>query len=812
MLRILTLLLGCVTLVGAADLVSVEDSLAAARADSLSQVQASTDTLHSDSLDALTANREEPDTIEYSAVDLEYDFPTQTFNLNNQALIKYRGATLTADTIWFDQADQVMQASGDPILKDPKNPPLSGYRMKYNMKTRIGQVFYGSSFRENQRFNGMDIRRLPDNRLQLARGDFSTCNDSTHQHYYFYSRRMVVEPKENIVASPVVLNIADVPVAVLPILVSPLKSGRRSGLLTPKFGGDQKQGFYMRDLGFYWAINDYMDATAKGDVVEGSEARFERSTASAEFNYVKRYVLDGQLKGTAYMEEFDLANSGWDLHFKHKQELRPDGKSTLSGEGDFVSSQNLRKDRALDETTILNQQANAHMTWDRTFSNSTNLTVNVRQNHNLVTDHRTREIPDVQFRTSGPLIPFLEGDGSPVEDFFSRFNFGFTNRSNHYTVSGRDTVLDQDTTRRWLGNTFTTSLNWSGQLLRVFNVRPTIQYQGDWSAYEYQTPHDSLDRRPQWRADVDEGERGQYFGTYSMGVGTDTKLYGIWRPDWGRFVGIRHTVTPGVSYTWAPELDTNFAFVPHPLMGQRIAQSEQKTVGMNLSNDFDLKYLVTGDTSRVGDKESSRNLRVLNTRHSTSYNFAADSLNWSPIQSSFGLQVIPDYVFTVGTIHNVYHRFSDRPSVAQTPELTQWNYELSRSFQWGGKLNAGILGDPEEVPDTRPWKAGFNYRYSFTSVRVGRNLFQDQISHSSSISLGLQPTRHWNMTYATQYDYNAGEFAKHELNFSRDLHCWSLTFRWTPTGPAAGWYFSIFITELPDIKLQSGDTRTPSSR
>ena len=75
---------------------------------------------------------------------------------------------------------------------------------------------------------------------------------------------MVVKPKETITARPVVLNIADVPVAVLPMIVAPLKSGRKSGLLTPKFGGDQVQGYYMSNLGFYYAPNDYWDAMAGG--------------------------------------------------------------------------------------------------------------------------------------------------------------------------------------------------------------------------------------------------------------------------------------------------------------------------------------------------------------------------------------------------------------------------------------------------------------------------------------------------------------------------------------------------------------------
>ena len=189
------------------------------------------------------------DTIEYHAVDLVYDVETSTFNLNKSAQLKYRTATLESDTIWMDQKNQILAASGNPVLREAKNPSLSGMRLKYNLKSKIGEVYYATTFQDNQQLNGMEVRRLPDTRIQIARGDFSTCNDTTHQHFYFYGRRMVVKPKETITARPVVLNIADVPVAVLPMIVAPLKSGRKSGLLTPKFGGDQKQGFYLRNIG-----------------------------------------------------------------------------------------------------------------------------------------------------------------------------------------------------------------------------------------------------------------------------------------------------------------------------------------------------------------------------------------------------------------------------------------------------------------------------------------------------------------------------------------------------------------------------------
>ncbi|MBR2469691.1 MAG: LPS-assembly protein LptD [Fibrobacter sp.] len=766
------------------------------------------------------------DTIEYRAVDLVYDVDKSTFNLNNSAQLKYRTTTLDADTIWFDQENSVLAASGDPILRETKNPSLSGMRLKYNMKSRIGEIYYATTYQDNQQLNGMEVRRLPDQRIQIARGDFSTCNDSTHQHFYFYGRRMVVKPKETITARPVVLNIADVPVAVLPMIVAPLKSGRKSGILTPKFGGDQVQGYYMSNLGFYYAPNDYWDATVKGDIIEGEEARFERSTLTGEVRYKLRYVLEGNVSYTSYLEEFDMANSGYDIRFSHNQNLTPDGKHTLSGSGSFVSSQSVRKDNALDAETILNQQANAQMTYSGKFGTNKSLTVKVRQDHNLVTDMMQREIPDIQYRMSGPLFNFdIDEDEEAYDDhsiasYLEKFNYSFNNRFNFYTVRAQDTVNEVDTTAKYVGYTGTYSLDYSLRVLRVINLTPRADFTGFWTGTSWRNPEDSLIYRKRYMSlDPEHDTYGEAAYNHNYSVTADTKLYGIWVPEIGRFTGLRHVLSPSVSYTYAPEIDTVKTFAPHPLLGQTPYQIEQKTVGFGLNNDFDIKYLkVVGraaDTTRedgsgaVEDQYGNR--RVLTTRHNVSYNFAADSLNFSDITSSFGLQILPDYMFTVNTRHSVYHKFSDDPNKVQVPELTYWGYELSRAFRWSGNFNGGLPSQMGKY-EMLKWSFGFDYRYTFSSTRVAKDLFQDQISHSTSITATFQPTVNWEMSYSTQYDYNEGKFVTHRFTFNRTLHCWQLDFTWTPTGPAAGWSFAIYVRDLPDIKLNAGSTDTKQDK
>ena len=748
------------------------------------------------------------DTIEYHAVDLVYDVEKETFNLNNNAQLKYRTATLDADTIWFDQRNSVLVAGGGPILRETKNPSLSGMRLKYNMKSRIGEIYYATTYQDNQQLNGMEVRRLPDQRIQIARGDFSTCNDFTHQHFFFYGRRMVVKPKETITARPVVLNIADVPVAVLPMIVAPLKSGRKSGLLTPKFGGDQVQGYYLRNLGFYYAPNDYWDATISGDIIEGDEARFERSTLTGLVRYNKRYMLDGNLKYTAYLNEFDFSNSGYDITFSHNQNLTPDRKHTLSGTGSFVSDQSVRKDNALDAETILNQQANASLTYSGKFGTNKSLTVKASQDHNLVTGFIRRQLPDIRFNMSGPLFDFETGDDEVAAadgSFFSylkKLNYSFSNHFNYEMEEGRDTTLDMDTTAKYVGYTGTYSLDYSGSLFNVINITPRATWSGFWTGQSWINPEDSS---KYWKRrtslDPEHNTYGEFAYNHNYSLTADTKLYGIWVPEIGRFTGLRHILSPSVSYTYAPEIDTVKYFAPHPHLGQSPYQREQQTVGFSLGNDLDLKYLkvvghrpdsAKGDTSKAVEDQYG-NRRLLTTRHSVSYNFAADSLNFSDISSTFGLQILPDYLFTITTRHSMYHKYSMEPTKVQVPELTYWGYELSRSFNWSGTLNAGLPSQMGKY-EMRKWSLGLSYRYSFSSTRVGKDLFQDNISHSTSITASFQPTVNWEVSYSTQYDYNEGKFVTHKFTFNRTLHCWQLV--------------ALYVRDLPDIKLNAGSTET----
>jgi len=755
------------------------------------------------------------DTLEYNAVDLEYSVLSKTFNLNDKAQLRYRTATLNGDTIIYSQKDRIIEVIGNPIFRETSQPTLASYRMKYNLSTKVGEIIYGTSYMDNQQFNGTLIKAvttqsadtLKEQRFLIERGDFSTCSNPEHQHYAFYSRRMVVKPKESVTARPVVLNMGEVPVAILPLMVSPMKGGRRSGLLTPKFGGDQSQGFFMNNVGYYLAPNDYMDAQLYGNIVEGSTADFTKSNLNSEIRYNERYTLDGFVNATGYFNNGTFWQD-YDIRFRHSQNITPDRSKTLNGEGSFVSRRNLRQQNGIDEKTILDQQANAEMTYYQKIGDNKNVTVKTRQEYNLSTGLVRRQFPDIQFRAFGPLFESDMSGENIDPPFWEKINYSSSNRFNNHTIKAYDSLKAGDTTAYYTGASGDLRFNYTGTLFNVLNVMPSLNFIGDWTAREYISPGDSLNRNSRFAFEPSKNEYGQYYIKGSGSLELATKLYGFWIPEWGRFVGVRHTLSPTVGYTYAPELDTNKAFFAHPLLGQSAFQNKQQTVNFRLGNDFDMKYLlVSADTaSENTDKDDiSKNLRILTSNHSTSYNFAADSFQWSPINSTFGLQVLENYIFSVNTIHNVYHLFEDDPKKVRFPQLTDWRYGLSYRFEWAGDFNAGLPSRKSKYK-YNPWSAGVDYSFSFSSTRVGKNTFRDDYRHFAMLSASINPTRKWNLQYSSQYSFEEGQFTTHTLQFFRDLHCWKMDFTWRPAGAAPGWSFSIYVTDLPDIRLSASNT------
>ncbi len=773
-----------------------------------------------DSLVLADSTDNTPDTVTYSAVHIRYR--RDQFSLANTALLSFKGSLLYADTIVYDHDQGIVEAVGGPMIHDPSNPSITGYKMRYNLKSKVGEIYYGSSQKDHQNFNGMEIRREKNGEVYLARGDFSTCNDPKHKHYYFYSRRMVMEPKSKVLSGPIVMNIEDVPIAVLPMMVIPLGKGRRSGILQPKFGGDQAQGFYMTNLGYYWAINDYTDFLLSGDLIEGEQGNFDKTNVNWNYRYVKRYSLSGSLGGKYYINEFDPANAGWHVDFTHDQFITPDGKQTLKGSGRFQSDATVVDRNALNEADKLKQTANANLGYRRTFDwNQAVTNLNLSQINNLTANQIERDIPDFTFGVSGPLFPVPEDENwetvtPPDPQWYQKLNYNYGNHFNIYQLSKPALNTARGDTNTYVGYSDGLSLSGKYSLWDNINWTPSINFNQLWSLNS-KTGDSTHPFEPAYHPE--RGEVGDYFFRYNTSINFDTRLYGIAKPadnkPWfGVLGGIRHTLIPGVGVTYAPRLDSNTHLVPNPKIGGQAFQAEQRTVTFSLGNDVDIKLASEGD-SALKDKKVEP-YKILSATSTTNYNFANKLRPWSDISSSFSLYFTPTIAFTISTIHTFYDDYAseDQKNLINFPILKSYSFGWRKSLEVGGDFNTGTkIKSGTGIPgnstfEKSPWSANMNYSFDFQAQRVGPEVFNLTRTHHADGGLRINPTHEWKMTYNTDYNFADGKFSKHTFGFARTLHCWQMDFNWTPVGISEGWSFNIRIIDLPDVKLESSNNNT----
>ncbi len=108
--------------------------------------------------------------------------------------------------------------------------------------------------------------------------------------------------KHTLVGRPAVLYIADVPVMWLPFVLKDLRTGRRSGFLTPHFGiselvrNSPSYRRHVENVGYYFALNDYTDLTTWLDWRSSARASLDdpgwtRYSSVFRYNWLDRFVV-----------------------------------------------------------------------------------------------------------------------------------------------------------------------------------------------------------------------------------------------------------------------------------------------------------------------------------------------------------------------------------------------------------------------------------------------------------------------------------------------------------------------------------------
>ena len=788
--------------------------------------------------------------VNYSARDsIIYSLRTRYMNLYGNSEMQYQTLGLKAERVnvnWDNttliahgvpdtvKADSVI---GKPIMRDG-GEEYKGDVVRYNFRTRKGKITIGNTKMDNGYYIGDQIKKVEPDVLCVADGIYTTC-DQKDPHFYFASPKMKVFVRDQVVAEPVYLYVADVPVFALPFGVFPAHAGRSSGLIAPAYGKDDTYGWYLSHLGYYWAISDYLDLATKFDLY--SRGRWQNQT---NINYALRYNFGGSITAdytsSPTGEPSDPNyNVEHDYYFRiqHNQTITP--TSNLNVDFTF-SSNNYLKNYSLNYADVLTQDIISNATYTKSFGTNGLLYINVYRDQNIVTDATTENLPSIQF-SPGAIYPFRKQTNTRGLSDTPESNLNFldlltlTYSANfNSTLSKTPTIVSAKVDTSQVGldtlndftNTNTQSLTQSFSLgispkLGYFTLNPSFSFGDTRTWTQAKTPvRDTVDSLRVYNS----GKTQVIQGNLRTGISVGTKFFGLCQPNIFGITGFRQTVEPTVGLTYNKTI-----------YGDNIPKYQMLGT-FDLVNIFEMKY-EKSDSAKTENKIPLGNLDI-----NFSYDFAADSMNLSAINISYrtaigqylninGSASYDPYVFDTAANNGQGARVNKLLLKEQGKfgDLTNLSLDLFTSFKGEKKQKASEAGIPESVKQEQaavsgeglmqpsqqksnyspydienadfsiPWNINLDYKFSQSQPAP------NQYSHTSYItaSLSFNLTEKWQIQTSGSYDIIAKQLQTPTLSVTRDLHCWVMTFSWYPTGPIEGYKFELKVKapQLQDLKI-----------
>ncbi|MBL51446.1 MAG: hypothetical protein CMG57_05765 [Candidatus Marinimicrobia bacterium] len=820
----------------------------------------------------------------YSADEIKYRMKDEESDFNGKANIKHDATNLEAGFITVNWKTQLLNAipklESDslseplkPIIKEKGKDPMTGDAMTYNLGTKKGKVTKGHTKADDGYYSGKQINNETNKIFFIESSTYTTCDLDT-AHFHFESEKMKIIQNDIVIARPIILHLGQIPIFGIPLGIFPHKGGQRhSGWIMPSYGDTKNRGQYLQGLGFYWAPSEYWDSKLTLDFSDRQGAIFKTRNV-----YRIRYKFNGSfnLRNQQYLNQSsnianitDARKTSTNIKWTHSQKLRNhqnfNANVTYSSSGDYDFS----KKYGQTEADRMNQKAISNMSYSKRWPKLKNsLSVSYYSNRDLLIDDKinpdspyfveptktgtqlnrlNRTFPKLSFRRGqSNFFPTTAKEKKWYNTITWNYGLNYSSKDRDFYESvfkdslesfGWNDEFENEQNRGWV---HTSSINAPHKIFKYIAINPRMSLKSVWVDKSY----DGIWNDSTNTFDKSLKEEYEFRTTGSFSMNTNTQIYGLFPIPLGPIRAIRHVMSPSIGYSWTPDFskpffgrdlgyiithtDDNGNEYFHDRFAGTLAggtpRTERKSMNFSLNNVFQAKV-------NRGDDE--KKIDLLTWRMSSSYNFAADSMNFSNIRSTMRSKIAGKLNLDLNMTHDFYQYNTDqRRRISDfnrnennfiSPRLT--SARLSTGFRFSGKRWTDIMG--KEVEDdttsidedlsgpglTNPlketrntlnnkelWRTNVSLSYSYTATNPDDPRKTFWANTNTSINL----TKKWRMSYRARFDLIQRDLVNHSFNIHRDLHCWELSLGWTPTGIGQGVNFKLNVKSptLKDIKIE----------
>lgn len=820
--------------------------------------------------------------VDFSARDSLILVKRDTAFMYGESKVTYGAIKLDADEIKMDMKDNTVYAvgsldsvgelQGTPVFDD-NGTNYEAKAMSYNFKTGYGYITDVITQQGEGYLTGGRTKKIDGNTYYIENGRYTTCDNHENPHFWLQLTKGKMRSGKDVVSGPAYMVLAGLPLPLaVPFGYFPFSEKYSSGVIFPTFGDDYQRGFYLSNGGYYFAISDNMDLALTGEIYTKGSWGLQAQSA-----YVRRYRYSGSFNlsylktiyGEKGMPDYSKMTN-FQILWSHSQDSKANPNMSLSASVNFTTSGYTRNDlnsyysNAFTENT---KSSTINMTYR--FPNSKwslSTTANIAQR----TQDSTLSVSFPNFTlTMSQLAPFKRKRAVGDEKWYEKIKISYSGQFNNSLTAKQDEFFKKSLIKDWRnGMRHSIPISATFNIFKYINLTPSINFTDRMYTSKIRRQWD-----PNASAEVCDTTYSFYnVYDFSTSLSLDTKIYGFFQPL--PFLGdkvkmIRHVLTPTISFNAAPDFGSSFfgyyghydypdaqgnmqtrtySYFPNGLFGVP-GQGRNGSVSVSLANNVEMK--VKSDNDSIGEKKISL---IENFTVSQSYNFAADSMNWSNIQTSLLLRLMKNFNLNLSATWDVYTyqlNASGNPVRVNRTRLqagkglgrlsstgTSFSYTFNNAtFKRGGdkdsnKNKRSQSEDQEFADDTSdyqsrrsgarkekdemelgadgymkwevPWSLTFNYsvNYGYGAFDKQKMEYKGRITQNLSFSGNIRPTPNWNFGFSASYNFDTHKLAYMNCNISRDLHCFTMRASFVPVGPYKSYNFHISVKSslLSDLK------------
>lgn len=681
-----------------------DDSVYTKQIDSLQ-----TDTLSFDTTRKKTNTIDKP--VKYSSRDsMTYDATEKKINLFGNSEVLYTNLDLEADIISMDidssmvfatySTDSLGNKTGKPIFKQG-NDSYEMEKITYNFKTQKGFIHNVTTEQGEGYMQSQESKRDKDGVINLMHGTYTTC-DANPPHFHIALSRAKVYPGKEAISGPSYIVVEGVPLPIaIPFFFFPFSNKYSSGLIVPSFGSETERGFYLKDGGYYFAINDRIDLHVLGEIyTKGSWGLNSSSTYKKRYKYSGNFYVNylNTVEGEKNMPDYSVTKS-FKLQWSHRQDPKASINSSFSASVNFASETFERKNLSslYNPLTYSQSTRTSSVSYSYSFpkigltlSSSANLSQNMRDSTLAMT------LPDLNINKSR-FYPFKRKKLRGRERWYEKISMSYTGQLSNSITTTESHLLKSDLIKEWRnGMQHSIPISATFSMFKYINVTPSINFKD--RMYTNKIMQD-------WDYATQSVRRDTLYGFYNvynwdMSISANTTLYGTYKPSpsvfGNKIIAIRHVLKPSVSFSYAPDFSSstygyyesyvctdtkgNVSTVQYSPFSNALygvpSQGKTGSISMNVSNNVEMK--IRSDRDSTGERKISI---IDELSGSLSYNMVATYHKWSDLTTRIRLKLSKNYTFSMAAVFATYAYQFDKDGNIYVGDRTEWSYGRFGRFQ-----------------------------------------------------------------------------------------------------------------------------------